>query len=52
MCCNFTKSDNKYESNCGWPSFDRSIKSSIEDDTDYKLGYPRTKLNVASGRAS
>ena len=38
------KSDNKYESNCGWPSFDRSIKNSIEYDTDYKLGYARTEL--------
>ncbi len=41
------KSDNKYESNCGWPSFDRSIKSSIEYDTDYKLGYARTELKCS-----
>ena len=33
--------------NCGWPSFDRSIKSSIEYDTDYKLGYPRTELKCS-----
>ena len=41
------KSDNKYESNCGWPSFDRSIKNSIEYDIDYKLGYPRTELKCS-----
>lgn len=38
------KSDNKYESNCGWPSFDRAIKGNIEYDVDYKLGYARTEL--------
>ena len=41
------KSDNKYESNCGWPSFDRSIESSIEYDVDYKLGYARTELKCS-----
>ena len=41
------KSDNKYESNCGWPSFDRSIKGSIEYDKDYKLGYARTELKCS-----
>ena len=41
------KSDNKYESNCGWPSFDRAIKGSIEYDVDYKLGYARTELKCS-----
>jgi|TARA_X000000950_G_scaffold61826_1_gene75412 peptide-methionine (R)-S-oxide reductase len=41
------KSDNKYESNCGWPSFDRSIKGSIEYDIDYKLGYARNELKCS-----
>ncbi len=38
------KSDYKYESNCGWPSFDRAVESNIEYDVDYKLGYARTEL--------
>ena len=41
------KSDNKYESNCGWPSFDRAIKGSIEYGVDYKLGYARTELKCS-----
>ena len=32
------KSENKYDSKCGWPSFDRAVESNIEYDVDYKLG--------------
>lgn len=38
------KSDNKYDSGSGWPSFDRAIKGAIELDVDYKIGYKRTEL--------
>jgi len=38
------KSENKYDSKCGWPSFDRAVESNIEYDVDYKLGYARTEL--------
>ena len=38
------ESNYKYDSRCGWPSFDRAINSNIEYDVDYKLGYARTEL--------
>lgn len=38
------KSDHKFDSGSGWPSFDRSIKNTVELDVDYKLGYARTEL--------
>ena len=38
------ESNYKYDSKCGWPSFDRAININIEYDVDYKLGYARTEL--------
>ncbi|OAD45083.1 peptide-methionine (R)-S-oxide reductase MsrB [Polaribacter atrinae] len=38
------KSEYKYDSGSGWPSFDRAIKDNIELDVDYKIGYKRTEL--------
>ena len=38
------KSENKYDSGSGWPSFDSAVKGNVELDTDYKLGYARTEL--------
>ena len=37
-------SSNKYNSFCGWPSFDREISDKLVYDVDYKLGYPRTEI--------
>tara|TARA_B100000902_G_scaffold295365_1_gene282180 strand:+ start:784 stop:1224 length:441 start_codon:yes stop_codon:yes gene_type:complete len=38
------KSNSKFESNCGWPSFDDEIKNSITRHSDYKLGYKRVEI--------
>lgn len=38
------KSERKYDSGSGWPSFDKAIEKNIETDTDYKIGYVRTEL--------
>lgn len=38
------KSEHKFDSGSGWPSFDRAIKENIELDVDYKIGYARTEL--------
>lgn len=38
------KSEHKFDSGTGWPSFDRAIKGNVEMDVDYKIGYARTEL--------
>src|SRR5690554_1607758 len=40
-------SDNKFESNCGWPSFDEAIEGSIEYVKDTSLGMIRTEVLCA-----
>jgi len=42
------KSDHKFDSGTGWPSFDRAIGNAVELDVDYKLGYARTELKCAT----
>jgi len=42
------KSDHKFDSGSGWPSFDRAIKNAVELDVDYKIGYARTELKCAT----
>ena len=37
-------SDQKFESNCGWPSFDNSIEGSVEYKNDYTLGMTRVEI--------
>ncbi len=42
------KSEHKYDSGSGWPSFDRAIVKSVDKDVDYKIGYARTELKCAT----
>ncbi len=38
------KSDHKFDSGTGWPSFDRAVEGNVTRDVDYKLGYARSEL--------
>lgn len=39
-------SEDKYKSGTGWPSFTQPIdKRRVGEDTDFKLGYPRTEVH-------
>lgn len=42
------KSDSKFESGCGWPSFDKSIEGSIEYVRDTSFGMIRTEILCAT----
>jgi len=42
------KSENKYDSGSGWPSFDQEIKGNVAFSTDYDLGYARTEEHCAT----
>ena len=37
------RSEHKFDSGTGWPSFDREIENSVGYDVDYKIGYARTE---------
>ena len=41
------KSEHKFDSGSGWPSFDRGIDKNLEYDVDYKIGYARTELKCS-----
>lgn len=41
-------SDSKFESDCGWPSFDRAIEGKIEYKTDTSHGMIRTEVVCAN----
>ena len=41
------KSEHKFDSGTGWPSFDKEIKGNVEFSTDYKIGYARTEEHCA-----
>ncbi|WP_339881749.1 peptide-methionine (R)-S-oxide reductase MsrB [Polaribacter vadi] len=38
------KTEHKFDSGTGWPSFDRAVNGNVELDVDYKIGYARTEL--------
>lgn len=42
------KSEHKFDSETGWPSFDREIKGNVAFSTDYNLGYARTEEHCAT----
>jgi peptide-methionine (R)-S-oxide reductase len=41
------RSDTKYESGTGWPSFYDFIEGAVETKTDYKLIWPRTEYHCS-----
>ncbi|MDG1063911.1 MAG: peptide-methionine (R)-S-oxide reductase MsrB [Flavobacteriaceae bacterium] len=41
------KSNAKFDSGSGWPSFDRCIEGQVRFSTDYDLGYARTEEHCA-----
>ena len=41
------KSDSKYDSNCGWPSFDDAIEGTVEFTPDNSLGMIRTEITCS-----
>lgn len=42
------KSEHKFKSGTGWPSFDREIPGNVAYDIDYKIGYKRTEEHCAT----
>lgn len=42
------KSEHKFDSGTGWPSFDREIKGNVDFSTDYNLGYSRSEEHCAT----
>jgi peptide-methionine (R)-S-oxide reductase len=42
------KSEHKFDSGTGWPSFDREIENNVAFDTDYNTGYARTEEHCAT----
>lgn len=41
------KSEWKYDSGTGWPSFNRALPGAISKKSDFALGYPRTEYHCA-----
>lgn len=42
------KSEHKFDSGSGWPSFDQEIQGNVAFSTDYDLGYARTEEHCAT----
>lgn len=41
------RSEHKFDSGTGWPSFDREIEGNVAYDVDYKIGVARTEEHCA-----
>lgn len=41
------KSEHKFKSGTGWPSFDREIEGNVAYSVDYEIGYKRTEEHCA-----
>lgn len=41
------ESTTKFESDCGWPSFDKAIKGAVVYEADYSFGMTRTEVLCA-----
>ncbi|MBF0311090.1 MAG: peptide-methionine (R)-S-oxide reductase MsrB [Magnetococcales bacterium] len=41
------RSEDKFDSGTGWPSFTRAIVDHVETKTDYKILFPRTEYHCA-----
>jgi len=42
------KSEHKFDSGSGWPSFDKEIEGNVAFSTDYEIGYARTEEHCAT----
>lgn len=42
------KSGTKFQSDCGWPSFDSSIEGNVEFQDDYSFGMLRTEVTCSN----
>jgi len=42
------KSEHKFDSGTGWPSFDKEVEGNVAFSTDYKIGYARTEEHCAT----
>ncbi len=42
------RSEHKFDSGTGWPSFDREIEGNVAFSTDYIIGYARTEEHCAT----
>ena len=41
-------SDAKFDSGCGWPSFDRALPGTVVETPDHSLGVTRTEITCAT----
>lgn len=50
VACNtpLFKSEHKFDSGTGWPSFYKEIEGNVAFSTDYKIGYARTEEHCAT----